>query len=271
MIFTMMVVLKRTHKYILLRFLSVCALVFAVGIAKVQHIDAAGIDTTSIQKVFSSANVTGVGNKKLAVTSYSQAYYQAYYQSYYQSYYQGSYNLTFSRDVSALGDLSVATNIGKGSGTFVIDHPLDPLNKLLYHSFVESPDVKNWYDGVTTLDKEGKATVRLPSYFDALNTDVRYQIKPIDASMPELFIAEEEKNNMFVIAGGVPNGRVSWQVTGIRKDPYILAHPIIVEVEKGPDQIVNKGEYLFPEGYPAGLAEKMFSNVAQTIRSWFSK
>jgi hypothetical protein len=36
-------------------------------------------------------------------------------------------------------------------------------------------------------------------------------------------------------------------VTGIRHDPYILKHPIKVEVDKGPGQPVNKGEYIFPD------------------------
>ena len=63
--------------------------------------------------------------------------------------------------------------IGKGAGSFVIDHPLDPRNKLLYHSFLESPDVKNIYDGVATLDKNGEAVIKLPRYFEALNKDFR--------------------------------------------------------------------------------------------------
>jgi len=42
-------------------------------------------------------------------------------------------------------------------------------------------------------------------------------------------------------------------VTGIRHDPYILANPIIPEVEKGPGQLVNRGEYLYPAGYPGAV------------------
>jgi hypothetical protein len=38
------------------------------------------------------------------------------------------------------GDVNITGSIAKGSGTFKIDHPLDPENKYLYHSFVESPD-----------------------------------------------------------------------------------------------------------------------------------
>ena len=66
--------------------------------------------------------------------------------------------------------------------------------------------------------------------------------------MPDLYIKKEIENNRFVIAGGVPHGEVTWQVTGVRNDPYIKANPIINEVEKGPDALVEKGEFLF-KGY----------------------
>jgi hypothetical protein len=51
------------------------------------------------------------------------------------------------------GNVSVSGSLSKGGGSFKIDHPLDPANKYLYHSFVESPDMKNIYDGVATLDE----------------------------------------------------------------------------------------------------------------------
>ncbi len=168
---------------------------------------------------------------------------QYYGQSTY--YAQGSYAIEVSSPTLVDSALSVLKSISKGSGTFVIDHPLDPANKLLYHSFVESPDVKNMYDGVVVLDKKGEAIVRLPAYFDALNTDVRYQLKPIGTPMPDLHVKEEEKNNQFAIGGGKPGGKVSWQITGTRRDPYIIANPIIPEVEKGPGQPVERGEYLY--------------------------
>lgn len=34
-----------------------------------------------------------------------------------------------------------------------VSHPFDPANKYLLHSFVESSDMKNVYDGVVELDK----------------------------------------------------------------------------------------------------------------------
>jgi hypothetical protein len=194
----------------------------------------------------------GYGQAYYQGAYYGQAYYQGYYQGTYYSqatyYSQGSYDLVFTKNVSEKGGFAVTGSISKGSGTFVIDHPLDPANKLLYHSFVESPDAKNMYDGIATLNGAGEATVRLPDYFDALNGEVRYQVKPIGESMPNLHIKEEEHDNTFVIGGGVPGGKVSWQVTGIRHDPFIEANPIIPEVEKGPDQLVDRGQYLF-SGY----------------------
>jgi hypothetical protein len=43
------------------------------------------------------------------------------------------------------GDVDVDGNLSKAGGSFKIDHPLDPANKYLYHSFVESPDMMNVY------------------------------------------------------------------------------------------------------------------------------
>ena len=163
-----------------------------------------------------------------------------------------SNSTTLSGNVNFKQDLNVTGALSKGSGTFVIDHPLDPANKLLYHSFVESPDVKNIYDGVARLNRDGEAVVSLPDYFEALNgsANARFLLTPIGRPAPHLYVVEETiTNNTFIIAGGPPNARVSWQVTGIRQDPYILANPIVTEVEKGPEELVDKGEFLFPELY----------------------
>ncbi len=140
-------------------------------------------------------------------------------------------------------NLDVYGTLTKYSGSFKIDHPLDPENKYLYHSFVESPDMKNVYDGVVALDKAGEAWVNLPDYFEALNRDFRYQLTPIGGPAPDLHIAEKISNNKFKIAGGTPGLEVSWQVTGIRQDAYAKAHPIIPEVEKEKE---NRGKYLTP-------------------------
>ena len=79
------------------------------------------------------------------------------------------------------GDVNVTGTLSKGAGAFRIDHPLDPENKYLSHSFVESPDMKNIYDGVAIFDGAGEAIVTLPDWFEALNEDFRYQLTPMGA------------------------------------------------------------------------------------------
>jgi hypothetical protein len=171
------------------------------------------------------------------------------------------------------GDVQVNGNLSKGSGSFKIDHPLDPQNKYLYHSLVESPDMLNLYNGNVTLDANGEAWVDLPDWFEALNRDFRYQLTPIDGPGPNLYIAETIQNNRFKIAGGEPGLQVSWQVTGIRRDPYAEANRIRVEEEK---PVEEQGTYLHPEAYnqpeTMGLANRptgahALDNIAPEYRS----
>jgi hypothetical protein len=150
------------------------------------------------------------------------------------------------------GDINVTGLVRKSGGTFVIDHPLDPENKFLYHSFVESPDMMNVYNGNATTDAEGKAIVTLPEYFEALNKDFRYQLTVI-GQKANAWIQSEVNNNQFVIACDVPNTKISWQITGIRKDPFAEKNRIQPETAKtGSD----RGRYLHPElyGKPASQA-----------------
>ncbi len=141
------------------------------------------------------------------------------------------------------GDVQVTGNLTKGSGSFRIDHPLNPERQYLSHSFVESPDMLNIYNGNVTLNETGTAWVAMPDWFGALNHDFRYQLTAIGAPGPDLHIANPIAGNRFQIGGGTPGMTVSWQVTGIRQDPYALAHPIEVETEKSDAEI---GRYLHP-------------------------
>ena len=63
-----------------------------------------------------------------------------------------------------------------GVKLFTMDHPLDPANKILMHAAAESNEVINFYSGNITTDANGKATVQLPDYFEAINKDFRYQL-----------------------------------------------------------------------------------------------
>jgi hypothetical protein len=145
-----------------------------------------------------------------------------------------------------VGDVHVTGTLTKGGGSFRIDHPLDPANKTLSHSFVESPDMMNVYNGNVVLDENGEAVVSLPEWFEALNRDFRYQLTAIGGPGPNLFIAEKVSGSRFRIAGGTAGLEVSWQVTGIRHDPWANAHRIPVEEDK-PE--TTRGRYVHPELY----------------------
>jgi hypothetical protein len=161
------------------------------------------------------------------------------------------------------GKVKITGNLEKAGGSFKIDHPLDPANKYLCHSFVESPDMKNVYDGVVVLDRKGKAEIELPDWFGILNKDFRYQLTAIGAPGPNLYIAEEiskanttanydskssnkNSNSRFKIAGGTSGMKVSWQVTGIRKDPWANANRIQVEEDKPAKE---QDCYIYPDLY----------------------
>lgn len=173
----------------------------------------------------------------------------------------GLYGVTESRDGRAVvginrasggragyfeGNVQINGTLSKSAGSFQIDHPLDPENKYLYHSFVESPDMMNIYNGNVTLDANGEALVQMPAWFEALNMEFRYQLTAIGAPGPNLYIAQKIISNQFKIAGGAPGAEVSWQVTGIRHDPYAQAHRIPVEADK---PAAERGTYLEPALY----------------------
>jgi hypothetical protein len=160
------------------------------------------------------------------------------------------------------GKVAVTGALSKGGGSFKIDHPLDPERKFLMHSFVESPDMKNVYDGVVTTDGSGRAVVELPDWFDALNGDVRYQLTTI-RSFARAMVSAEVAKNRFEITTDAPGVRVSWQVTGIRRDAWAQANRIPIELDKAADE---RGRYLHPieHGQPAskGLDHLMRERIA---------
>ena len=169
----------------------------------------------------------------------------------------------FSGKVKITGSLEVGGNLQVMGGTknFVIDHPLDPANKYLYHAAVESPDLMNIYNDNVTTDAEGNAIVTLPSYFTALNRDFRYQLTVI-GQFAQAIVASEIKDNRFTIKTDKPHVKVSWQVTGIRQDAYATDHPMAVEQEK---PVAERGSYLYPQGF-GQPAEKDVNQVRQTAK-----
>jgi trimeric autotransporter adhesin len=176
----------------------------------------------------------------------------------------GGYAGYFAGNVTVTGNENVLGTLTKGGGSFKIDDPIDPSHKYLSHSFVESPDMKNIYDGIVTLDAHGSAVVTMPDWFSALNRDFRYQLTAIGAPGPKLYIAGEMHDNRFRIAGGKKGMRVSWEVTGIRQDAWANAHRIPNEEEKPANE---QGKYLHPELFGAGPDKAVDSRGAINAQS----
>ena len=91
------------------------------------------------------------------------------------------------------GNVIVSGTLSKGAGSFKIDHPLQPETKYLYHSFVESPDMMNVYNGNVVLDASGAGWVEMAGWFEAVNADFRYQLTAIGAPGPNLYFAEKNR------------------------------------------------------------------------------
>jgi hypothetical protein len=155
---------------------------------------------------------------------------------------------------SLLGDVNVSGTLHANQKNFLIDHPLDPANKYLRHTSVESSERTNVYTGNVTVDEAGEARVRLPEWFEALNTDFRYQLTPIGGPAT-VYIKAELDDGGFTIAGGTPGMKVSWQVTGIRNDAWAQAHPLVVEEDKPESE---RGFYRNPRVFGHGLTESVY-------------
>ncbi len=165
------------------------------------------------------------------------------------------------------GDVDITGSLSKGGGGFKIDHPLAPGEKYLQHSFVESPERKNIYDGIAVCNQKGEVIVNLPKWFESLNSDFRYQLTPIGAPGPNLFIAEPIKHGRFKIAGGSKGLEVSWQVTGVRQDAWARANTLSVERNKSRSE---RGRYLHPEALgkspESGLSQR-YRELADTSKA----
>jgi len=164
------------------------------------------------------------------------------------------------------GKVRVAGNLEKAGGTFKIDHPQDPENKYLVHSFVESPDMMNIYNGNTTTDATGNSIVELPDYFEALNMEFRYQLTVI-GQFAQAIVIKKIEGNKFEIATDKPNVEVSWQVTGVRNDPWAQKNRVVDVVDKKED----RGTYLMPELYGQPKSKSYLEMYRQDAKNFKSK
>ncbi len=152
------------------------------------------------------------------------------------------------------GNVYVEGTLSADAKDFKIDHPLDPANKYLSHASVESSEMINVYSGNVVTDEFGNAVIQLPTWFDSLNGDLRYQLTVIGRKA-QAWVAQEAKDGVFRISSDANRVKVSWQITGVRHDAYAKAHPLVVEEPKGEHE---RGFYAHPELY-GQLAEKQLA------------
>lgn len=140
--------------------------------------------------------------------------------------------------------LDVSGTITGQAKNFLIDDPRDPRNSTLRHACVESDEYKNVYDGIVITDSRGFATVVLPDWFDALNEKFRYQLTVIDGGEEFVLskVVREVEDKRFIIRTSQPGVKVSWMVTGVRKDAYATDNPLKVEAAKAGSQ---RGKLLY--------------------------
>jgi hypothetical protein len=143
------------------------------------------------------------------------------------------------------GDVSIDGTLRADTKEFQIDHPLDPASKYLNHASIESSEMVNIYSGNVTTDELGIATVQLPSWFEALNSDFRYQLTTIGRDA-HAWISQKVQNGKFMISTNATHVEVSWQITGVRQDAYAKAHPLVVEETKADGE---RGFYKHPDLY----------------------
>jgi hypothetical protein len=150
------------------------------------------------------------------------------------------------------GNVHVTGTLSKGAGSFVIDHVLDPENKILRHNLVESPEHLCAYRGKTWLGDHGRATVELPDYFPALTDEqnATVHLTPVGEEPSAVSYRWNDEHSALTVFGAA-HAEVDYLVLAARDDPVIhqLARP--VEEEKGGE--FERGRLLYPEafGHPA--------------------
>jgi hypothetical protein len=155
------------------------------------------------------------------------------------------------------GDVHVIGYITKSFCSFLIDHPLDPENKLLRHNCMESPEHLVVYRGKVRLDADGQGSVQMPEYFQALAKEHEASIHLTPAGASPFMVSGQWNTDFagFTIHGD-PAREVFWEVLAERDDPVTrqLARP--VEEDKGPDnKYCDRGKLLHPSAY--GYPETM--------------
>lgn len=126
------------------------------------------------------------------------------------------------------GAVQITGALSKGSGTFLIDHPLDPFNKNLRHGFVEAPRYDLIYRGTAQL-VNGRALVDIDA--ESNMTSGTFAALTTNAVVTSL----QNQDGFARLKPGAINGgsfeiisedeacvdHVSWVVIAERNDPFV--------------------------------------------------
>ena len=118
--------------------------------------------------------------------------------------------------------------LSKGGGSFKIDHPLDPENKYLYHSFVESPDMMNVYNGNVVLDERRRgrrSSCRSGSRRSTATSATSSRCIGGGSRGSCTIAAGDRRQPLHDRRRAGRASKVSWQVTGIRQDAFAERQP----------------------------------------------
>lgn len=241
----------------------------STGVGVLGSVSAAEGDTYGVHGRSFSTSGRGVYGEAWASTGYTRGVYGSTESTDGTGVYGGAYastginygvrGCTYSNSGYAgyfTGDLHVTGTLSKGGGSFLIDHPLDPENKLLRHNFVESPENLLIYRGKAECDGNGEAIVQLPDYFTSLVKEDEATIYLTPKGRPFLTGAEWNTDQRSMTIYGDAGREVFWAVFVDRDDPVIRKRARPVEEDKGPDnKYCDRGKLLYPEAY--GYPETM--------------
>jgi hypothetical protein len=121
----------------------------------------------------------------------------------------------------------IATEVDAVTKHFRINHPTRPDHDLV-HACLEGPESAVYYRGQAQL-RDGRATIRLPDYFEAL-TRAEGRTVQLTARGREPFLLSYEDivDGVFHVYGTRPDGAFCWEVKAVRAD----VAPLVVEVAK---------------------------------------
>jgi hypothetical protein len=146
------------------------------------------------------------------------------------------------------GNVVVNGILRKAGGGFTIDDPRSPLDKLLTHHFVESPEEICLYRGMVRLDGNGKGVVEMPNYFAILTKEEEATVTLTPVGRQGFLVGYEwnKKFTAFTVHGEAER-EVSYLVLACRDDPTIRVLRRPVEEDKRES---DRGQLLCPQAYP---------------------